>query len=146
MLYVALQSGANRLARNATWALIQARPTSAIHCAHKIKGRSSEPRGPCTYLRRSRDPSYSGRETQRTSHAIKSLRHTANSASASPLCTAHSGKLPTTKWSLSLLSDAELIRYGKAARSLCRDARGYTEFKGQLDEARAEWRRRHPRC
>jgi len=43
------------------------------------------------------------------------------------------------------MSDTELVRYGKATRSLCQDRRGYAEFKVQLDEARAEWRRRHPK-
>jgi hypothetical protein len=39
--------------------------------------------------------------------------------------------------------DEELVRFGKAARSLCRDPRCPETFKRQLEEARAEWRRRH---
>ena len=42
------------------------------------------------------------------------------------------------------MSDEELIRFGKAARSLCRDPKCPETFKRQLEEARAEWRRRHP--
>jgi hypothetical protein len=33
-----------------------------------------------------------------------------------------------------------------AARSLCRDPRCPDTFKQQLEEARAEWRRRHPKA
>jgi hypothetical protein len=43
------------------------------------------------------------------------------------------------------MSDDELMRFGKAARSLCRDPRCPDIFKRQLEEARGEWRRRHPR-
>ena len=39
------------------------------------------------------------------------------------------------------MTDAQLVSFGKAARSLCRDP----VFKRQLEEARAEWRRRDPR-
>jgi hypothetical protein len=44
------------------------------------------------------------------------------------------------------MSDAELVRFGKAARSLCRDPRCPDTFKRQLQEARAEWWRRHPKA
>ena len=40
------------------------------------------------------------------------------------------------------MSDAQLVSFGKAARSLCRDPRCPDPFKRQLAEARAEWR--HP--
>jgi len=41
------------------------------------------------------------------------------------------------------MTDAQLVSFGKAARSLCRDPRCPDTFKRQLAEARAEWRRRH---
>ena len=44
------------------------------------------------------------------------------------------------------MSDDELICFGKAARSLCRDPRCPDTFKHQLAEAGAEWRRRHPKA
>lgn len=42
-------------------------------------------------------------------------------------------------------SDEELIRYGKACRSMCgrRDPRPDSFI--QLEECKAEWRRRHPK-
>jgi len=43
------------------------------------------------------------------------------------------------------MSDTELMRFGKAARSLCRHRDCPETFKRQLEEARAEWRRRHPK-
>ena len=47
------------------------------------------------------------------------------------------------------MSDAELRKYGRAARDLSDSKKNYGKpnpsFKIQLDEARAEWRRRHPR-
>jgi hypothetical protein len=43
------------------------------------------------------------------------------------------------------MTDAQLVSFGKAARSLCRDPKCPEVFKRQLEEARAEWRRRHPR-
>jgi hypothetical protein len=46
---------------------------------------------------------------------------------------------------LRLMSDEELVRFRKAARSLCRDWDCPETFRRQLEEARAEWRRRHPR-
>ena len=42
------------------------------------------------------------------------------------------------------MTDAQLVSFGKAARSLCRDSRCPETFKRQLEEAVAEWRRRHP--
>jgi hypothetical protein len=41
------------------------------------------------------------------------------------------------------IPDQELIAFGKAARSLCRYSDCPETFKRQLDEARAEKRRRH---
>ena len=43
------------------------------------------------------------------------------------------------------MPDNELVQFGKAARSLCRNRDCPDTFKRQLEEARAEWRRRHPR-
>ena len=43
------------------------------------------------------------------------------------------------------MTDNELMRFGKAARSLCRNRNCPDTFKQQLQEARAEWRRRHPK-
>jgi hypothetical protein len=43
------------------------------------------------------------------------------------------------------MSEDELVRFGKAARSLCRNRDCPETFRRQLEEARAEWRRRHPR-
>jgi hypothetical protein len=47
------------------------------------------------------------------------------------------------------MSDLELRHYGRAARDLAIPKRNFgppnPAFKIQLDEARAEWRRRHPR-
>jgi len=46
------------------------------------------------------------------------------------------------------MSDAELRKYGRAARDLSDPKKNFgppnPAFKIQLDEARAEWRRRHP--
>jgi hypothetical protein len=44
------------------------------------------------------------------------------------------------------MTDAQLVSFGKAARSLCRDLRCPDTFKRQLQEARAEWKRRHPKA
>jgi hypothetical protein len=47
------------------------------------------------------------------------------------------------------MSDAELRKYGRAARDLSDPKKNFgtpnPAFKIQLDEARAEWRRRHPK-
>jgi hypothetical protein len=44
------------------------------------------------------------------------------------------------------MSDAELIKFGKTVRNLSGPRIGLTSdpWKAQLEEARAEWRRRHP--
>jgi len=44
------------------------------------------------------------------------------------------------------MSDDDLIRFGKASRSLCRHRDCPDTFKRQLQEASAEWRRRHPKA
>jgi hypothetical protein len=43
------------------------------------------------------------------------------------------------------MSDAQLVSFGKAARSLCRDPKCPEVFKRQLEEDKTEWRRRHPK-
>jgi hypothetical protein len=48
------------------------------------------------------------------------------------------------------MSDQELVRFGKAARYMCSPAANFGKpprepFVIQLNEARAEWRRRHPK-
>jgi hypothetical protein len=48
---------------------------------------------------------------------------------------------------LAKMTDAELIELGKKLRECCRPQSGQTRDKDwwkQLQEARAEWRRRHP--
>jgi hypothetical protein len=48
---------------------------------------------------------------------------------------------------LTKMSDEELIKHGNTLRGFCRPTRGHDIDKGwlnQLNEARAEWRRRHP--
>jgi len=44
------------------------------------------------------------------------------------------------------MSDAQLASFDRAARSLCRDPKCPDTFKRQLEEARAEWKRRHPKA
>jgi hypothetical protein len=48
------------------------------------------------------------------------------------------------------MSDEELIRFGRAAAGMCSPEANFGRpravFVEQLREARAEWRRRHPRC
>ncbi len=51
---------------------------------------------------------------------------------------------------LSKMSDADLLRFGKDAASLCRPENQFGHpprqvFVDQLQEAREEWRRRHPK-
>ena len=48
---------------------------------------------------------------------------------------------------LRLMSDEELVKFGKMVRGLSEPRVGVTPdpWKEQLQEARAEWRRRHPR-
>lgn len=55
-----------------------------------------------------------------------------------------SDELEKLRTRLSRMSDEELVRFGRAARFLCRDPRCPDTFKFQLEEAKAEWRRRHP--
>jgi hypothetical protein len=48
------------------------------------------------------------------------------------------------------MSDVELIRFGKDARYMCSawanmNKPPRAEFQIQLDEAKAEWKRRHPK-
>jgi hypothetical protein len=48
------------------------------------------------------------------------------------------------------MSDADLLRFGRAAASLCKPDGNFGQpprkvFVEQLQEARAEWRRRHPK-
>jgi hypothetical protein len=57
-----------------------------------------------------------------------------------------SAELEQLRARLRKMSDDELMRFGKAARSLCRDPRCPDTFKHQLAEARAEWRPRHPKA
>jgi hypothetical protein len=45
-------------------------------------------------------------------------------------------KLENLRARLRKMSDGELVRFGKAARSLCRDSRCPDTFKRQLEEAR----------
>jgi len=44
------------------------------------------------------------------------------------------------------MTDAQLVTFGKAARSLCRDPKCPEVFKRQLMEAKTKWRRRHPKA
>jgi hypothetical protein len=52
---------------------------------------------------------------------------------------------------LQAMSDPELIRYGRAARYMSNPANSadkktvHEVYKVQLEECRAEWRRRHPK-
>jgi hypothetical protein len=48
---------------------------------------------------------------------------------------------------LEKMSDAELIRYGKAARYMSDPKNGAVDptYPCQLKKCRAEWRRRHPK-
>ena len=57
-----------------------------------------------------------------------------------------SDELEQLRARLRKMSDDEVISFGQAARSLCRDPRCPDTFKRQLEEARAEWRRRHPKA
>jgi len=42
------------------------------------------------------------------------------------------------------MTEEQLVQFGKAARFMCRDKSPRQVFVIQLEEARAEWRRRHP--
>jgi len=44
------------------------------------------------------------------------------------------------------MTDARLTSFGKAARSLCRDPKCPEVFKRHLEEAKTEWRHRHPKA
>ena len=44
------------------------------------------------------------------------------------------------------MSDTQLVSFGEAARSLCRDPKCLEVFKRQLEEAKTEWRRRHSKA
>ena len=57
-----------------------------------------------------------------------------------------SDELEQLRARLRKMSDEELVRFGKASRSLSRDPRCPDTFKRQLQEARAVWRRRHPKA
>ena len=57
-----------------------------------------------------------------------------------------SDELEQLRARLRKMSDDELMRFGKAARFLCRDPRCPEVFKRQLEEAKTEWRRRHPKA
>ena len=56
-----------------------------------------------------------------------------------------SDELEQLRTRLRKMSDAQLVSFGKAARSLCRDPKCPEVFKRQLEEAKTEWRRRHPK-
>ena len=45
---------------------------------------------------------------------------------------------------LSRMTDAELLQFGDAARMLCEGKNPSKSYTVQLNEARAEWRRRRP--
>jgi hypothetical protein len=56
-------------------------------------------------------------------------------------------QLETVRARLRKMSDADLLRFGRAAASLCKPENQFgrpprTVFVDQLNEARAEWRRR----
>jgi len=54
-----------------------------------------------------------------------------------------SDELEELRKRLRKMPDDELVRFGKAARFLCRNRDCPDTFKRQLEEAKAEWRRRH---
>ena len=56
-----------------------------------------------------------------------------------------SDELEQLRERLRKMPDSELIRFGKAARRLCRDPKCPDTFRLQLEEARGEGRRRHTR-
>ena len=56
-----------------------------------------------------------------------------------------SDELEELRKRLRKMPDDELVRFGKAARFLCRDPKCPEVFKRQLGEAKTEWRRRHPK-
>jgi hypothetical protein len=56
-----------------------------------------------------------------------------------------SDELEQLRTRLRKMTDAQLVSFGKAARFLCRDPKCPEVFKRQLEEAKTEWRRRHPK-
>jgi len=54
-----------------------------------------------------------------------------------------SDELEQVRTRLRKMTDAQLVNFGKAARSLCRNRDCPDTFRRQLQEAKAEWRRRH---
>jgi len=56
-----------------------------------------------------------------------------------------SDELEQLRTRLRKMTDAQLVTFGKAARSLCRHRDCPETFKRQLEEAKTEWRRRHPK-
>ena len=57
-----------------------------------------------------------------------------------------SDELEQLRTRLRKMTDAQLVSFGKAARSLSRDPKCPEVFKRQLEEAKTEWRRRHPKA
>jgi hypothetical protein len=57
-----------------------------------------------------------------------------------------SDELEQLRARLRKMTDAQLVSFGQAARSLCRNRDCPDTFKRQLEEVRAEWRRRHPKA
>jgi len=60
-------------------------------------------------------------------------------------------QLEDVRTRLRKMSDEELLRFGRAAASLCRPEGNFGHppravFVEQLQEARVEWRRRHPKA
>jgi len=57
-------------------------------------------------------------------------------------------KLHKLRERLGLMSDEELVKFGKMVRGLSKPRVGVTpdRWKAQLQEAHAEWRRRHPKA
>jgi hypothetical protein len=57
-----------------------------------------------------------------------------------------SDELEQLRTRLRKMTDPQLVSFGKAARSLCRDPKCPEVFKRQLEEAKTAWRRRHPKA
>jgi len=57
-----------------------------------------------------------------------------------------SDELEQLRTRLRKMTDAQLVNFGKAARFLCREPKCPEVFKRQLEEAKTEWRRRHPKA
>ena len=60
------------------------------------------------------------------------------------------GSLDAIRDRIKQMSDAQLLRYGQSAKYMCsawanRGEPARPEFLIQLEEARAEWRRRYPK-